>query len=145
MVTLSEGRFYFSLTHRHVSVAVSNVEKFPTQPRYPPSDAPSTRILTIHLPLVTPKPSLDASREPELPAQNPVPLPDFYCSLVEWAIELIGCWSRSRVWIRRGEKRWPPVSSPADGVVQEALLPEAAGSAVGDFGKSLWYILFPLT
>ncbi|RRT41236.1 hypothetical protein B296_00057961 [Ensete ventricosum] len=82
MVTLSEGPFYFSLTHRHVSVAVSNVEKFPTQPRYPPSDAPSTRILTIHLRLVTPKPSLDASREPELPAQNPVPLPDFYCSLV---------------------------------------------------------------
>lgn len=73
MVDLSEGPFYFSLNHRHVSVAVSCVGKFPTQPRYPPSDAPSTRILTIHLPLVTPKQSLDASRDAELRHKTPFP------------------------------------------------------------------------
>ena len=36
-------------------------------------------------------------------------------------------------------------TAPSDGAVQKVLLPEAAGSASGDFRESLWFASFPFS
>ena len=90
-----------------------------------------------------------------------------FCSLLplNWAFTgSIGLWSnwvfaRSAASFVGGKKFWSwwwtnPISgldpigvetAPSDGAVQKVLLPEAAGSASGDFRESLWFASFPFS
>lgn len=51
-------------------------------------------------------------------------------------IGLVEGWRRISGWIGSAGRR-PPVAAPADGAVQEAVLPQAAGQAAGDLRESL--------